>query len=125
MTRFDSVIDQFCDVIDAKSGYILLHPKALEVVKLLRKHIEAGCLSKPDGVPLYYATGKSKAGITTCRCVRVQGLGVCVLRDFSITSRYSNHFHPSHWPHVIKPDAHITCRQVYRMVSSVAVFVTC
>ena len=39
-------------------------------MKLLRKHIEAGRLSKPDGVPLYYPTGKSKAGITARRCVR-------------------------------------------------------
>ena len=70
LARFDSVIDQFWDVIDARSGEILLRPKALEAVKLLRKHIEAGCLSDPDGVPLYYATGKTEAGITTRRCVR-------------------------------------------------------
>ena len=80
LTRFDSVIDRFCDVIDAKSGQILLRPKALEVVKLFGKHIEAGCLSKPDGVPRYYATtGKSEAGITTRRCVFQQYRGlVCV-----------------------------------------------
>ncbi|CAM9376638.1 unnamed protein product [Sphacelaria rigidula] len=68
--RFDSVIDQFRNVVDAKSGEVLLRPKAMDAINLLRKHIEAGCLSDPDGVPLYYATGKSAAGITTRRCVR-------------------------------------------------------
>ncbi|CAM9149525.1 unnamed protein product [Sphacelaria rigidula] len=68
--HFDSVIDQFRKVINAKSGELLLRPEAMEAINLLRKHIEAGCLSDPDGVPLYYATGKSAAGITTRRCVR-------------------------------------------------------
>lgn len=70
LKRFNSVIDQFWDVIDAKSGEILLRPKAMEAVNLLRKHIEADCLSDPNGVALYYPTGKSTAGITTRRCVR-------------------------------------------------------
>ena len=68
--RFNSVIEQFWDVIDATSGEILLGSKALEAVNLLRKHIEAGCLSDPDGVALYYTVGKNAAGITTRRCVR-------------------------------------------------------
>ncbi|CAN0516674.1 unnamed protein product [Laminaria digitata] len=42
----------------------------MEAVILLRKHIEADCLSDPDGVALYYTTGKNAAGITTRRCVR-------------------------------------------------------
>ena len=70
LKRFDSVIGQFRDVVDAKSGEILLRPKAMEAVNLLRKHIQADCLSDPDGVPLYYTTGRSAAGITTRRCVR-------------------------------------------------------
>ena len=70
LKRFNSVIEQFWDVIDATSGEILLGPKALEAVNLLRKHIEAGCLSDPDGVALYYTVGKNAAGITTRRCVR-------------------------------------------------------
>lgn len=70
MKRFNSVIDQFWDVIDAKSGEILLRPKAMEAVDLLRKHIEADCLSDPDAIALYYTTGKNAAGITTRRCVR-------------------------------------------------------
>ncbi|CAB1105835.1 unnamed protein product [Ectocarpus sp. CCAP 1310/34] len=39
-------------------------------VNLLLKHIETGCLSDPEGVPLYYPTGQNAAGITTHRCVR-------------------------------------------------------
>ncbi|CAN0113688.1 unnamed protein product [Laminaria digitata] len=70
LKRFNSVIEQFWDVIDAQSGEILLRPKALEAVNLLRKHIEADCISDPDGVALYYTTGKNEAGITTRRCVR-------------------------------------------------------
>ena len=42
----------------------------MEAVNLLRKHIEADCLSDPDGVALYYTTGESKNGITSRRCVR-------------------------------------------------------
>ncbi|CAN0310195.1 unnamed protein product, partial [Laminaria digitata] len=70
LKRFNSVTSQFWDVIDARSGEILLRPKAMEAVNLLRKHIEADCISDPDGVALYYTTGKNAAGITTRRCVR-------------------------------------------------------
>ena len=71
LKRFNSVIDQFWNVIDAKSGKkVLVRPTATEAVKLLRKHIKADCLSDPDGVALYYATGKTTAGITKRRCVR-------------------------------------------------------
>lgn len=70
LQRFDSVIGQFKGVVDAKSGEELLRPKAMAAVQLLRKHISDGCLSDPEGVPLYYTTGKTAAGITTRRCVR-------------------------------------------------------
>ena len=71
MKRFNSVIDQFWNVIDAKSGEVLVRPTATEAVKLLRKHIKADCLSDPDGVALYYATEKATAGITRHRRVGV------------------------------------------------------
>eukprot|EP00752_Nemacystus_decipiens_P018513 g16598.t1 len=70
LERFNSVIDMFGNVVDAKSGEVLLRPDAMKAVKLLRKHIEGGCLSDPEGVPLYYTTGQNAAGITTRRCVR-------------------------------------------------------
>ncbi|CBJ28935.1 similar to Werner syndrome protein [Ectocarpus siliculosus] len=70
LERFNSVINQFCNVVDAKSGEVLIRPKAMQAVDQLRKHIESDCLSDPHGVPLYYTTGQNAAGITTRRCVR-------------------------------------------------------
>ena len=70
LERFDSVISMFRNVVDAKSGEVLLRADAMQAVKLLRKHIQGGCLSDPEGVPLYYTTGQNAAGITTRRCVR-------------------------------------------------------
>lgn len=70
LERFDSVIEMFRDVVDAKTGEVLLRPKAMHAVKQLRKHIQDGCLSDPEHVPLYYTTGRNAAGITTRRCVR-------------------------------------------------------
>lgn len=70
LERFDSVIEMFRKVVDAKSGEILLRPDAMKAVNLLRQHIKAGCLSDPEGVPLYYTTGQTAAGVTSRRCVR-------------------------------------------------------
>lgn len=94
LKRFNLVIDQFWDVIDAKSGEILLRPKAMEAVNLLRKHIESGCLSDPEGVPLYYTTGKNKAGITTRRCVRgTNSTEVSFVWCTLLYGRYNSIFH--------------------------------
>lgn len=80
LKRFDAVIEQFWDVIDAKTGEVLLRPNAREAVNNLRTHIEADCLSDPDGMPLYYTTGKNAAGVTTRRCVRgTNSTEVCFL----------------------------------------------
>lgn len=70
LERFNSVIEMFGNVVDAKSGEKLLRSDAMKAVNLLRKHIQTGCLSDPEGVPLYYPTGQNAAGITTHRCVR-------------------------------------------------------
>ncbi|CAN0338349.1 unnamed protein product [Laminaria digitata] len=70
LKRFDLLIGQFKRVVDSKSGEELLRPEAAAAVELLRKHISNGCLSDPEGVPLYYTTGTNAAGITTRRCVR-------------------------------------------------------
>ncbi|CAM9877649.1 unnamed protein product, partial [Sphacelaria rigidula] len=64
LARFDSVINHFNGVIDSKSGEELLRPKVLAAIKLLRLPISDGCLSDPEGVPLYYTMGRSR------RCVR-------------------------------------------------------
>ena len=58
---FNSVVDEFWNVIDAKSGEILLRPQAMKAVDLLRKHIEADYPSDPDGVALYYTPGENAA----------------------------------------------------------------
>lgn len=71
LERFNSVIEMFRNVVDAKSGEVLLRRKAMQAVNQLRKHMEADCLSDPEGVPLFYTTGQKAAGITT-RCY-VQG----------------------------------------------------
>ncbi|CAB1113973.1 unnamed protein product [Ectocarpus sp. CCAP 1310/34] len=56
LQRFNKVIEQFWDVIDSKSGEILLRPKAMDAIHLLRRHIEADCLIDPDDVALLLST---------------------------------------------------------------------
>ncbi|CAM9656507.1 unnamed protein product [Laminaria digitata] len=53
LKRFNSVTSQFLDVTDARSGEIILRPKAMEAVNLIRKHIQADCISDPGCVALY------------------------------------------------------------------------
>lgn len=68
--RFNRVIEEFSGCVDNDSREVLLRPKAMKAVELLRKHIEAGCLSDPDGVAMYYADGENKHGVPNYRCVR-------------------------------------------------------
>lgn len=70
LERFDRVIEEFGSCVDNISKEVLLRPKAMRAVKLLRKHILAGCLSDPDGVAMYYAKGKTKDGLLEYRCIR-------------------------------------------------------
>lgn len=70
LERFNWVVNQFDNVLDAKTGEPLLRPQSKAAIARLRKHVESGCLSDPDKVPLYYAMGKNAAGIMTYRCVR-------------------------------------------------------
>lgn len=70
LARFDKVIEEFGNCIDNDSREVLLRPKSRKAVRLLRKHIEAGCLSDPDGVAMYYVIGKTKDGLVNYRCVR-------------------------------------------------------
>lgn len=70
LERSDRTIDQFRTVYDANSKECLLRPVAMAAVKLLLKHIDAGCLSDPDGIDMYYAAGRTREGLTTYRCVR-------------------------------------------------------
>lgn len=80
LARFNRVIEEFGGCIDNTSREVLLRPKAMEKVRLLRKHIVAGCLSDPDGVAMYYAVGKNKDGLTSYRCVRgTNDVEVCVI----------------------------------------------
>ena len=62
LKRFNSVIEQFWDVIDATSGEILLGPKALEAVNLLRRHIEADCLTTLTASRCTIQEGKMQPG---------------------------------------------------------------
>ena len=70
LERFNKVIEEFGNCIDNDSREVLLRPKSRKAVRLLRKHIEAGCLSDPDGVAMYYVIGKTKDGLVNYRCVR-------------------------------------------------------
>ncbi|CAM9365309.1 unnamed protein product, partial [Hapterophycus canaliculatus] len=70
LKRFDKVIEEFGNCVDNVSKEVLLRPKSLKAVDLLRKHIVAGCLSDPEGVAMYYAVGKTKDGLPDYRCVR-------------------------------------------------------
>lgn len=65
---------------------MLLRKKSMKAVKLLRKHIEAGCLSDPEGVAMYYAVGKTKDGLIDYRCVR--GTNDVEVRYFPLDLRW-------------------------------------
>lgn len=68
--RFDAVITACKDIRDAKTGEVLLSPAAMKAAGLVRDHIDLGCFSDPDGVPLYYERVKTSSGHTYYRCVR-------------------------------------------------------
>ncbi|CAM9724078.1 unnamed protein product [Pylaiella littoralis] len=68
--RFDRVIEEFGGCVDNDSREVILRPKAMKAVRLLRKHIVSGCLSDPNGMAMSYAIGKNKGGLTKYRCVR-------------------------------------------------------
>ncbi|CAN0051384.1 unnamed protein product [Ectocarpus sp. 12 AP-2014] len=70
MKRFDKVVQEFGNCVDNISKEVLLRPKSMKAVSLLRKHIVAECLSDPDGVAMYYAVGKTTDGLVNYRCVR-------------------------------------------------------
>ncbi|CBJ33586.1 conserved unknown protein [Ectocarpus siliculosus] len=70
LKRFDKVVQEFGNCVDNISKEVLLRPKSMKAVSLLRKHIVAGCLSDPDGVAMYYAVGKTTDGLVNYRCVR-------------------------------------------------------
>ena len=70
LERFDKAVEQFGSVLDSESGEPLLRPAGKAAVDRLRKHIAAGCLGDPDGVAMYYSTGKTQDGLATFRCVR-------------------------------------------------------
>lgn len=89
LARFDRVIDEFRSCVDSTSREVLLRPKAMQKVRLLRDHIKAGCLSDPDGVAMYYAVGKTKEGLTDYRCVR--GTNDVEVRYFVAFSKNNTH----------------------------------
>ncbi|CAM9377655.1 unnamed protein product [Ectocarpus sp. 6 AP-2014] len=70
LKRFDKVVQEFGNCVDIISKEVLLRPKSMKAVSLLRKHIVAGFLSDPDGVAMYYAVGKVTDGLVNYRCVR-------------------------------------------------------
>lgn len=63
LKRFDSVINQFRGVLDAKSGEVLLGPNTIEAVNNLRKHTPMDCISGLEGVPLCYTRGEAQRGL--------------------------------------------------------------
>lgn len=56
---FDLVIAQHTGVIDAKTGELLLRKQAMDAVQRLCKNMAADCVSDPEGLGMYDATGKS------------------------------------------------------------------
>ena len=69
--RFNLVHRIYGHLLDAKTKQPLLRAEAWEAAKRLRVHIEAGCLSDPPGVALYFEAGKDSAtGCSLFRCVR-------------------------------------------------------
>eukprot|EP00903_Cladosiphon_okamuranus_P006310 g6187.t1 len=56
--RFDLINRIYGNLLDRKMKQPLFRAEALEAIKRLRVHIEAGCLSDPPGVPLCFEAGK-------------------------------------------------------------------
>ncbi|CAN0207017.1 unnamed protein product [Discosporangium mesarthrocarpum] len=52
LDRVYFVIEAFCNLCDAKTGVVLLFPATMDAVGILRKNIEADCVSDPEGVAL-------------------------------------------------------------------------
>ena len=99
LKRFNSVIEQFWDVIDATSGEILLGPKALEAVNLLRRHIEADCLTTLTASRCTIQEGKMQPGSLLAAVSEgptAQRFGLCILRYLILTARY-NSLQVSRW----------------------------
>ena len=68
--RLENVIALFKDSSFAHDGLPLVSPAVEEQVKNLLKHVDKGCLSDPQGVPVYFATQRDKNGLMIYRCVR-------------------------------------------------------
>ncbi|CAN0514976.1 unnamed protein product, partial [Laminaria digitata] len=54
LRRFNAVIKAYKDIVDARTGEVLLSAAAMKAVGLVREHIKLGCFSDPDGIPLYF-----------------------------------------------------------------------
>ncbi|CAN0036273.1 unnamed protein product [Laminaria digitata] len=82
LRRFNAVIKAYKDIVDARTGEVLLSAAAMKAVGLVREHIKLGCFSDPDGIPLYFEGSKSSSGLPYFRCVRgtnsTEGSGTCL-----------------------------------------------
>ncbi|CAN0158153.1 unnamed protein product, partial [Ectocarpus fasciculatus] len=72
LDRFDSVMDAFENVRDAKTGNLFFTDRLKKAIANLRVHIKNGCLSDldPRDVQLYFWAGRTVDGVDKYRCAR-------------------------------------------------------
>ncbi|KAG8940258.1 hypothetical protein FRC03_005638 [Tulasnella sp. 419] len=70
MSLVKEVYSTYGPLKDAKTGVPLFNDVAWEATKNVLKVIQQGLVSDPPGVPLYYAYGTDKDGLTLYRCAR-------------------------------------------------------
>ncbi|KAG8910810.1 hypothetical protein FRC02_007000 [Tulasnella sp. 418] len=68
MSLVKEVYSTYGPLKDAKTGVPLFNDVAWEATKNVLKVIQQGLVSDPPGVPLYYAYGTDKDGLTLYRC---------------------------------------------------------
>jgi hypothetical protein len=68
--RFVEVVDQFCNVVDAKRGTKFFCKKAWNLYKVTLRHIKKDCLSDMPGVSYYIRLGEDSNGIPLYKCIR-------------------------------------------------------
>lgn len=68
--RLESVVAAFRDVQDSATGKTLFSGETSKAWDNLKKHAENGCLSDPEGLPLYYSVQGETGAKSDLRCAR-------------------------------------------------------
>jgi len=92
--RYVSVVEEFKDIVDAKTSLPLFGPRAMALHHQVLLHIRKNCISDIPYVSYYTPYGKDKLGLTLYKCLRgtdsLEGLHQKLrqlIRGFSVSPR--------------------------------------